>query len=281
MKYISEELFEDSIIEKFKENNWTQINNINRIGQKEVINWDILKKSIIKINNTSEENASKVIFEIKKISDTAIDSNVKGFNFLKKGIKIFDDKLKIYKNLYIISKDNSKNTFEFFRQFEVSNGETKRIPDIVTFVNGVPISIIELKSPIANQRLNSAYKQNESLKRFCPSLFTFNLFNVISNQINTKYGSITSGFRKYFNASKEPIKQLFNKDFILKVIDEFSFFDNTNEIKYLAAPHQIKAVEKTIEKLSSSQNNKGGVVWHTQGSGKSVTMLILARAIFK
>uniref|UniRef100_UPI00313CD52F type I restriction endonuclease subunit R n=1 Tax=Spiroplasma endosymbiont of Amphibalanus improvisus TaxID=3066327 RepID=UPI00313CD52F len=260
---------------------------IKRDDLKTVISWVELQEQIILINKVDSSIAKKAIQELKKISEIdALSFNVQGFKYLKEGVKVYDEKQKRSLTIKLYDDKNlNNNNYTFVRQFEISDGETKRIPDIVIFLNGLPISVIELKSPVANQNLEDAWKQNQSLKRFCPELYTYNLFDVISNRNDTKFGSITSHYNRYVRVlwnndnSDNPIHYLFNKQFIHNVIKDLTFFDNQNETKYLAAPHQIAAIDKTMHKLITTQDNKGGLVWHTQGSGKSVTMLMLTRRI--
>jgi type I restriction enzyme R subunit len=154
------------------------------------------------INKINENMANKTIFKIKKISGDAIESNIKGFCFLKNGIKVYDQEEKRDITIYLFSKIINQNVFQVIRQFNISNGTTKRIPDVVAFINGLPISILELKSPLADEHIDDAFKQNQTLKRFIPELYTFNIFDVISNQLETKYGSITSGFKRYFSTKQ-------------------------------------------------------------------------------
>ncbi len=285
--FLNEEKFECDIEQKLNALGWDSIRDFERIDNRTVINFSLLKKKIMSINNVDKLMADRAINEIKKISDDLIDMNIKANDFILEGVKIYDDSDKLTKTISLISKDISSNTYQLIRQLEVSNGQTIRIPDVVLYINGLPIVVIELKAPLATEGIEAAWKQNESLKVHAPKLWMFNVMNFISNFITTKYGSITSSLKHFYGwqnfITKEgisPIEFLFNKERMLKIIFTYSFYTTEqNPTKYLAAPHQMVAVENTIAKLKDSKDTRGGVVWHTQGSGKSVTMVLLARAI--
>ena len=287
MNLVHEKDLEDSIIEELKNNGWDVNYDFERETFNHAFNWIKIKEKIKDINeNIDDKIVEKAIFEIKKINGNSLEQNILGFNLLIKGIRIYDEKIKRTINVKLFSNKIEKNHFGVRRQLEFfDKNNNKRIPDIVCFLNGLPIIVSELKSQFSNERLYEAYKQNKSLKRQFPHLYTFNIFDFIGNDLNFKYGSITSNFEMYFNAgewnkNENPIKKIFSKARILEFINTFSFFNNKNEIKYLAALHQQEAVRNTIKKIKE-EDHKGGVVWHTQGSGKSVTMLFLTKAIIQ
>ena len=276
--------FEEYVEDELRLLGWDHTYSFKRENLSDAIDYKTLKERIITLNDISEMLADKAILEIKKISGTAIERNLNGSNMLTNGVKVFDESQKRRINVDIVSKDITQNHYGVIRQFELSDRTgNKRFPDIVCFINGLPISILELKAPDAYERLPDAFKQNDSLKNSFPSLYTFNLFDFLSNNIETRYGSITATFKKYFNGGKwnadqNPVNTLFDKKMINDFIDRYSFFDNDGSIKYVAGLHQIRAVEATISKMKKG-GHKGGVIWHTQGSGKSVTMLMLTKAI--
>ncbi|MCP4336977.1 MAG: type I restriction endonuclease subunit R [Mycoplasma sp.] len=275
--------FEDIVIESLEKLGYDTSYNFFREKLSQAVDFDLLKKQIIKINKISEELADKVILNIRKIHGDAIEQNIVGTSLLNNGVKVFDDKEQRTRTFKLLSDNKEENIFSAIRQFELidSNG-TKRFPDIVCFLNGLPIIIFELKAPDANERLEEAFKQNNSLKNQFPNVYSFNIFDILSNDLDTKFGSITSPFKKYFSlgmwSKDNDFELILSKENILKYIKLYSFYNNDHTIKYIAAKHQYQAVENTITKMLQG-NHKGGVVWHTQGSGKSVTMLFLTRAI--
>ena len=202
------------------------------------------------------------------------------------------------------------NDFLVVNQFTVTStssvtGTVNKRPDIVLFINGLPLVVIELKNPVEEHAtIKSAFKQLQTYKQAIPSLFTYNGLMVISDGLEAKAGSLSAGFNRFMtwkSADGESeashlvseletlIKGMLNKKTLLDLIRHFIVFeknkkeDNDNgittieTIKKLAAYHQYyavnKAVENTLIAASDTGDRRGGVVWHTQGSGKSLSMV--------
>ncbi|AHI53828.1 type I site-specific restriction-modification system, R (restriction) subunit [Spiroplasma sabaudiense Ar-1343] len=283
---ISEELFENEVQEELEFLGWEKAN-FNRPDFREFIDFNTLNDKIIEINQTSPEIAQNAINEIRKhFENDFLSSNLNGFKILLEGIKIYDKNSDLYLTINLISSNYKENKYEFARQMQFSNGNELRIPDITLFINGLPIAIMELKNSLAVEGLEDAFNQNESLKRHSPNLWMFNAINFVSNRVSSKYGSTNANFKHFYGwnswdiSGSNPIKYLFDRESIIEIIKNYTFYTNEQKpVKYLAAPHQIEAVKNTIKNLKESQDNRGGVIWHTQGSGKSVTMVFLARAI--
>lgn len=176
----------------------------------------------------------------------------------------------------------------------VENGVEKR-PDVVVFINGLPLVVIELKSA-SDERVNitHAYDQIRTYKRTIPSLFTYNAFIVISDGLNARVGSLTADKDRFMmwrtiegeKLASEAMPQLevllkgmLEKERLLDIIRHFILFQTDGEqiYKILAAYHQFhatnKAVERTLEATAEEGDRKIGVIWHTQGSGKSLSMV--------
>jgi len=183
-------------------------------------------------------------------------------------------------------------------QFTVIENQNRR-PDIVVFINGIPISLIELKNAADEKAtISSAYNQFQTYKVDIPSIFVYNEILVISDGIKAKVGTITADkdrfmpWRSIDQKSSEVeletvIKEIFRKDRILDILQNFIVFetDGSEIVKKLAGYHQYhavnKAVESTLKSTSASGDKKVGIVWHTQGSGKSLTMTIYAAKLIK
>ena len=202
-------------------------------------------------------------------------------------------------------KHPEKNEFLVVNQFTViENGNNKR-PDIVLFVNGIPLVVLELKNAAdENATINSAFKQLETYKATIPGLFTYNGLLIISDGLETKAGSLSAGFSRFMAWKTKDglteashleiqlvtlIKGMLNKKTILDLIRHFIVFEKNKKedlntgiitiqtVKKLAGYHQYyavnKAVNNTLIAASEKGDGKGGVVWHTQGSGKSLSMV--------
>ena len=276
------------------------------------------------------------IKQIQRLNSPELIANNEAFHrFLTEGINV-----NIHKDgsdrgdlVWLIDFNNLANN-EFFvaNQFTViENGINKR-PDIVLFINGIPLVIIELKNPAdENATVKSAFKQFQTYMQTIPSLFTFNGFLVISDGLEAKAGSLSAGFSRFMTWKSSDgqteaspligqletlIKGMLNKKTLLDLIKHFIVFEKSKKedkdtgvitiqtVKKLAAYHQYYAVNRAVEStlraagyISSSLNGagvalespesygvpgvkqqpvgdrKGGVVWHTQGSGKSLSMV--------
>ncbi|GAO31352.1 type I restriction endonuclease subunit R [Geofilum rubicundum] len=199
------------------------------------------------------------------------------------------------------------NDFLVVNQFTIIENNHHKRPDLILFVNGLPLVIFELKNAVdENATLHSAFKQIQTYKDTIPGLFTFNAFCVLSDGADAKAGSLSAGFTRYMawktsdglkeasiltNQLEVLIKGLTNPATLLDFIRYFIVFEESKHIdakgiatiqtiKMVAAYHQYYAVNKAIESVKRASGNngdrKGGVVWHTQGSGKSLSMVFFS-----
>ncbi len=197
-----------------------------------------------------------------------------------------------------------RNDLLVVNQFTVKCGNSTRRPDIVMFLNGLPIVVIELKDPTDEQAdIWKAFRQLQDYKRQIPSLFVYNELLVVSDGNTTRVGSLTAGSdrfspwrsiedcRKPGPASLETlIKGLFEPSRLLDYVRRCVTFEEDDRsgdiIKKVAGYHQFRAVRNARASVKSALkppagegDGRGGVIWHTQGSGKSLTMLMLAGAL--
>lgn len=190
------------------------------------------------------------------------------------------------------------NEFMVANQFTVVEHGAEKRPDVIAFVNGIPLVVIELKSASdENVDITDAYNQLQTYKMAIPSLFTYNSFMVTSDGINARTGTLTSdedrfmAWRTIDGDDLAPlsipqlevlIKGMFQRDRFLDIIKHFVLFqsDGKDTIKILAGYHQYHAVNKAVESTERATQETGdrriGVVWHTQGSGKSLSMVFYA-----
>jgi type I restriction enzyme R subunit len=193
------------------------------------------------------------------------------------------------------------NEFLAVNQFTIIEGQQNRRPDIVIFVNGLPLAVIELKNPAdENATIQTAFQQLQTYKNDIPSLFTYNEILVISDGLEARAGTLTSDWSRFMPwrtidgeeiAPKgKPemdvlIKGIFEKSRFLDLVKHFIVFeaDGDKMVKKMAAYHQYhavnKAVECTVKATSLGGDRKAGVIWHTQGSGKSLSMAFYAGKI--
>jgi len=189
------------------------------------------------------------------------------------------------------------NEWLVVNQFSVEGPKQTRRPDVVVFINGLPLAVIELKNPAdKNADIWHGFHQLQAYKDDIPDLFVFNEVLAISDYLLARMGSLSAD-QERFNAWRtidgetlDPlgelqqletmVKGLFRKDFFLDFIRHFVLFEDDGNVKKIAAYHQFHAVRAVVQSVIHASrpggSRKGGVVWHTQGSGKSIEMTCLA-----
>lgn len=235
-------------------------------------------------------------------SASLIDANREFHDLLLNGVPIEttrSDGTTAHELVKIVDFDNpDNNDWAAVKQFTVKEGEYQRRTDVILFINGLPLVVIELKNPTDEKAsLHSAYQQLQTYKNELPKLFTYNELCVTSDLYNARLGALTSPeerFMRWRNMNgqgKEKkvsmeletlVHGVFRKERVLDLIQNFIAFkdDGKERIKILAAYHQVHAVnaalEAALEATGHDGDRQGGVVWHTQGSGKSFTMTFFA-----
>ncbi len=194
------------------------------------------------------------------------------------------------------------NDWVVVNQFTVVEGQINRRPDIVLFINGLPLAVIELKNPADEEAtIWTAFNQLQTYKQQIPSLFTYNELLVISDGLETRFGSLTAN-REWFlpwrtieGEELAPntilqlevlVKGVFERARFLQLLRYFIVFEEEKDetlSKKIAGYHQFHAVQKAVGSTAEASRPDGdrrsGVVWHTQGSGKSLTMAFYAGGI--
>ena len=264
-----------------------------------------LQDCLVKINKNLPYAA--IMEAIGKLLDfdagSLLQRNETFMNYLQNGIPVKyveagEERTNI---VYLIDYDNvDYNDFCVLNQFTyIENGNNRR-PDVIVFVNGLPLVVIELKSPSKDEvGAENAYHQIRNYIHDIPSLFIYNAFCVISDLSVTKAGTLTSGLDRFMEwKSKDGSYEnnqfaqfetfyegMFAKERFLDILQNFICFsgDKHNQVKILAGYHQYFAVRKAIEKakIATQTDGKGGVFWHTQGSGKSLSMVFYAHLLQK
>lgn len=271
----------------------------------EVVLQQRLKNAIDKLNPEIPADAREEAFK-KALRTTTIslfENNQAFHRMLTEGIDvkfgIGEGKAKTDKVWLVDFSNPTNNEFLAINQFTIIENHNNKRPDIVLFVNGLPLVVIELKNAIdENADTKAAFNQLQTYKQLIPSLFTYNAFLIASDGWFAKGGTLSSDYSRFMewktadgekivNTQTEPemepmIKGLLNKQTLLDVIRHFIVYEKTKEktIKKIAAYHQYYAVNKAIgttvhATTTTQEETKGraGVVWHTQGSGKSLSMV--------
>ncbi len=278
------------------------------------INEELLLSQLKKINkNASEEVLLEAINVIKRIDHPSLFERNKQFHkMLVDGITIEDLNSDINPLIKLIDYDDcNNNVFQVAHQIKCREYHDTRIPDILVFINGLPLVIMELKGfedTLTDTDLEFAYKQlganseGSGYRYDIPTLFNYNAFEVISDGTTSKVGVLTSKidrFNEWKSVNGEPgydanyafkintlIEGLFNKEHIIDVIKNGIFFLNKGKqkpVKIMCQYHQyfgvIKSLKSVKNALKPNGDGKAGIVWHTQGSGKSFSMVMLAHRL--
>ncbi|NCB39668.1 MAG: type I restriction endonuclease subunit R [Erysipelotrichia bacterium] len=280
----------------------------NRSSKNEVAFKDILKAAAVRLNRQIPASAIDQAIEAltaRRVAMSRILANKELYSLIRNGVPVqFENSLgKTEKgSVRVIDFENPENNdFCAVTQLWIKGDRYPRRPDILIYVNGLPLVFIELKN--SNVKLKNAFDDNLcNYKHDIPLLFNYNAFCVLSNGLETRVGSITSGYEHFFRwlrpddeaekvdrnsiehdgtSLERVLHGIFPKDRLLDYIENFILYHN-DSVKIVAQNHQFIGVNKAIDSFSERRQRKGklGVFWHTQGSGKSFSMIFLARKIF-
>lgn len=263
---------------------------------------DVLIESLYRINHgTTNDAIQDALFKLKNFENgELVQKNAIFMDYLQNGIPVryFVDGEERSSIVYLVDyKNTENNSFVVANQWTFIENSNKR-PDLILFLNGLPIVLMELKSPSREETdASEAYRQLRNYMQEIPSMFIYNAICVMSDQLISKAGTITSGEDRFMEWKTKDgnyentqyaqfdtfFEGIFQKERLLDIIKNFICFSNEgiNSYKILAGYHQYFAVKKAIEstKHATITDGKGGVFWHTQGSGKSLSMVFYAHLL--
>ncbi|MFN9339233.1 MAG: type I restriction endonuclease subunit R [Candidatus Kapaibacterium sp.] len=321
MKPITENIIEQSAIEILQSQGWEYANGkeispeglfCERESFSQIVLLHRLRNAIAKINPTIPLDAQEAaVQKVLRIASPDLLHNNEEFH------RLLVEKVKIpyQENGYERSHEvalidferPANNQFLVVNQYTIIENNQNTRPDVLLFVNGLPLVVIELKNAASeNADIKSAFQQIQTYKAIIPSLFTYNAICIISDGLECKAGTVSSDLSRYMAwKTKDGIKEesrfkpqlqtmlvgMLKPDILLDLVRNFIVFEKglsnhgnqeikqitVQTIKKLAAYHQFyavnKAVQSTINASSENGDKRGGVVWHTQGSGKSLSMV--------
>ena len=258
-----------------------------RDGDNQVIFRPIFINALQKINHLSQEDATSVYFELLNKNDNEEWSNILRGNYSrtvsgktkKQTIKIIDFQ----------SPEN--NIFTVTNQLYIK-AQKSRIPDIIVYINGIPIVVIEAKSPLnPKNKTGEAFEQIKQYERDIPRLFYTNAFSILTDGIHCLYGA-TGSPSPFYGTWKDPYPKkqsdfsnpllqglwsLLEPSRLLDLMAHFIVFETRDgkTIKKICRYQQLRAVNKMVDRVIKAEHRRG-LIWHTQGSGKSLTMVFAA-----
>lgn len=299
----NEDTYEQAIIELFEEMGYSHLYapDVERDYTSPLLE-DVLKDSLARINRELPKEAiDEALLKLHDLeTGSLLEKNIRFMDYLQNGItvKFFANGVEDSQIVRLIDYKNvNNNTFYVVNQFTLIENAERR-PDVILFINGLPLVVMELKTPVKDEvTAENAFNQIRNYMQDIPPLFYYNAICVISDLSTNKAGTITSGMDRFMEwktkdgnyeetayASFDTFYEgMFQKERLLDIIKNFILFSGTptNRFKVLAGYHQYFAVKKAIEKakVATQTDGKGGVFWHTQGSGKSLSMVFYAHLL--
>jgi type I restriction enzyme R subunit len=286
----------------------------------EVVILPELRRALIKINPWLEDDqVEEVIRRITSFPGSSlIENNRYVLNLLLENTSVSENRQTGERSptvRFIDFENRDNNSFLAISQFKIRILGTEHhiVPDIVLFINGLPIVVVECKSPKTNEPIPEAidqllrYSEQRGVKKEgSPALFYYNQFVVATCRNQCKFGTISSHIPKYFFRWADPYPRTLNdlqhgasspndqqrlvagmldRDNLLSLIRTFTIFtvnDKGQQVKIVARYQQFRAVKKAVKRLltGSNRRERSGVIWHTQGSGKSLTMMFMVREMY-
>ena len=268
----------------------------------EPLHLKIVRQSLFDINpSLATEAIDEAIVKIRNIENGSLVQRNEVFtDYMQNGVEVnfFDGKDQCSNRVRLIDYDTPlRNNFTVANQWTVEEKSVRRA-DIIVFVNGFPLVVVELKSPSReNTDVSEAYAQLRNYMQEIPSLFVYNAFCVMSDMSTSKVGTITAGEDRFMewktaDGTREDTRYanfdvlfagMFDKARLIEIIHGFICFskDEKQSAKILAGYHQFFAVRKAVDSVAEAtqSDGKGGVFWHTQGSGKSLSMVFFAKRL--
>ena len=318
--FISEDDIEQAICNRLSqpEYGWTRIecdpsvekqDDVSVTGRnsvKECILPEVFRNALKRINpNVSEDIIDGIVNDYRRdfSSQDMVDVNYRLYNQLRNGLRVDTRTAKgdDFEIVKLIDFDNIENNdFHCVNQMWIKGHYRYRRPDVLLFVNGLPVVFIELKN--STVKVEESYNKNlVSYREDIPNIFALNQICVLSNGLQTKIGAWSAGYEYFFewlrvDDEKEKLDRdqiakqglsiqylidgLFKKERLIDYIENFIFFDN-KRVKIIAKNHQFLGVNNLMKSVERREelNGKLGVFWHTQGSGKSYSMVMFVRKV--
>ncbi|MFZ0818526.1 MAG: type I restriction endonuclease subunit R [Candidatus Acidiferrales bacterium] len=313
----AESTVEDAALEIFEGIGYTILHGPNiapgeifaeRTNYSDVLLIGRLRETLTRINpNIPPEAVEEAVRTIvHPDSPSLIENNRRFHRFLTDGVTVEyqGDGRIVHDQVQLFDFDNSANNdWVAVNQFTIVENRSNRRPDIVVFLNGIPLGVIELKNLAdENATIRDAFNQFQTYQRDIPSLFPYNEVLVLSDGLEARIGTLTSGWERFMpwrtiegdaiapKGSLEMevlVRGIFDKRRFLDLVRNFIVFEDDGRTlnKKIAGYHQFHAVNKAVECTLTAASPQGsrrvGVVWHTQGSGKSLTMAFYAGKIIQ
>jgi type I restriction enzyme R subunit len=280
------------------------VSTLGRETTSDVVLTSRLRPALVRLNPSLPADALTLAIEDltrDRSLMTPVQANREVYNLLKNGVKVTFENARgerVTETVKVIEwQEPEKNDFLLASQFWVTGEMYKRRCDLVGFVNGLPLLFIELKA--SHKKLENAYRDNlRDYKETIPQLFWYNALIILSNGSQSRIGSLTAQWEHFADWKKindegeeglvsleTMIRGTCNSQRLLDLVENFILFADTQggTQKFLAKNHQYLGVNSTVAAVGNIRENQGrlGVFWHTQGSGKSYSMVFFAQKVLR
>lgn len=265
----------------------SQHDGVRGVRENEVFFTPLLVEALIRINDIHESSAKSIAAEMASIADNERWLDIMRGNFSKRV-----EGEETHRTIRVVDFDNpANNHFAVTNQLKI-HGAAHCIPDLIIYLNGIPVVVIEAKSPLApKQNTFDAVSQIQQYEANVPRLFAPNLFNIATNDLSFLYAATGapaeywSSWRDpwpkkaadFFDKSEKGVYSLLAPERLLDILAHFIIFETRDgkTVKKLCRYQQYRAVNKMVERVVGGEARQG-LIWHTQGSGKSLTMVFAA-----
>ncbi|HEX7319408.1 MAG TPA: HsdR family type I site-specific deoxyribonuclease [bacterium] len=287
IKYVSE-----------KEIGWEYVNRDQAVelrrGETGLLFYDMLKEQLVKLNPgiVDEAKAEGIIKELENVR-SSIEGNSDVLRYLKGEKSVYHEREKREVNIKLIDfnfKNIANNRFHVTDEWQYTNGTYRNRSDVILLINGIPVIIVETKGAHKKEGIAEGVDQIRRYHRETPEFMTHNQIFDVTHMLDFYYGVTWNLDRKgLFNWKdvekgnfEKKVKTFFNRDRILKFIKDYIIFFRKDDVlfKIILRQHQTRAVEKVIER-AKDKVKRTGLIWHTQGSGKTFTMIVAGEKILK
>lgn len=285
IKYVSE-----------KEIGWDYVNRNKAVelrrGETGLFFYDLLKEQLVKLNPgiVDEAKADSIIKDLENVR-SSIEGNSDVLRYLKGDKSVYHDREKREVNIKLIDFENiTNNRFHVTDEWQYTNGTYTNRGDVILLINGIPVIIVETKGAHKKEGIAEGVDQIRRYHRETPEFVMHNQIFDVTHMLDFYYGVTWNLDRKgLFNWKgvergnfEKKVKTFFDRERILKFIKDYIVFFRKDDVlfKIILRQHQTRAVEKVIER-AKDKVKRTGLIWHTQGSGKTFTMIVAAEKILK
>lgn len=293
-KFTEQATVQDPLVQYADEVSWDPISKEDQVtyrkGETGLFFYGLLREQLMSLNGgiVTEDNVDEVIQRLEAVRNS-IEGNEETLRWLRGQQSIYVDTERAQRNVTVIDFEHpNQNVFQVTHEWQYTNGKYKNRADVVFLINGIPVAVVETKSAKKPDGIDIAFTQIRRYHRETPEMMTAPQVFDLTHLIGFFYGATWNlDRRNLFNWKDEEggdyerkVKRFFDQERFLRVLrDYIAFIRKDDELsKLILRQHQTRAVEKVLERASDEKRRRG-LIWHTQGSGKTLTMITVAHQL--